>query len=192
MKNMQETFESILRYVEANEVSPVDELLKMGFTPSQLVNIFGMDKERVKSASLYEYYARQHNEYLDKFIYPYDLDNFDRFDAEWMSFFEANPEQLAEFKKSQRYHELRMKYDEEKEPVLAEILSDIFSDEQEDASEINRKFGSRYIARRLEVMYTLATDIMSAIKDIGEYTDAENDLLDEVANFVNEYQNFEE
>ena len=192
MKTMQETFESILRYVEAHETNPIDELLKMGFTPCQLVNIFGVDKERVKSATLYENFARQNKEDLDKFIYPYDLENFVRFDAEWMSFYEANPDQLMAFKQTPRYKELREKYDEEKEPVLAEILTDIFFDETDGGSEDHRRFGSRYISRSLEVMYNLATNIAGDCKDIGEYTDSEIDLLDEVANFINGYQNFDE
>ena len=50
-------------------------------------------------------------------------------------------------------------------------------------------FGNAELKSRVDAMCKLANEIMGMSKDISEYTDDENNVLDEIANFINAYHN---
>lgn len=56
-----------------------------------------------------------------------------------------------------------------------------------EASEI--PFGNYEIKAKIDIMLKLSKEIMELVGDYGEYADDENEVLDEVANFINAYNN---
>ena len=50
-------------------------------------------------------------------------------------------------------------------------------------------FGDLEIKEKVDLIYKLSTEVMELSGDIGEYTDDENEVLDEIANFINVYKN---
>lgn len=50
-------------------------------------------------------------------------------------------------------------------------------------------FGNMEIKRKVDEMVKLAKEIIDLTEDYGEYSDEENEMLDEVANIINTYKN---
>jgi len=131
MKSMKETLKEIIANIKSESENPVDELLGMGFTPCQLVHEFGMDVNAVKSSELYKEIKDMYNEDLDTFVYPFDLDKFNRFDAQLISRFEFNLEQIRAFKETELYSLLFDEYERDKEDALTEVMDQLFDDAEE-------------------------------------------------------------
>ena len=50
-------------------------------------------------------------------------------------------------------------------------------------------FGNIFIKEKIDNIYLLSKKVMEGIGDCSEYTDEENEMLDEIANVINVYQN---
>ena len=77
--------------------------------------------------------------------------------------------------------------DEEEISYIKTILFDRNIGFTDDLSEV--PFGNMQIKHKLDKMCNIAKEIMELIEDYGEYSDEENEMLDEVANVINTYKN---
>ena len=50
-------------------------------------------------------------------------------------------------------------------------------------------FGDAKIKNKIDELFTTSLEIMRLINDCDEYEDTENEILNEIANFINAYQN---
>lgn len=77
--------------------------------------------------------------------------------------------------------------DEEEIDYVATILYDRYIPFTDDVNE--QWFGNRKIKTKVDILYNLAREILDMSEDIDEYTDEENEMLDEIANVINVYKN---
>jgi hypothetical protein len=50
-------------------------------------------------------------------------------------------------------------------------------------------FGDITVMHMIDALYRSSREILDRTGDIGEYTDDENEILDEISNFINAYRN---
>lgn len=55
--------------------------------------------------------------------------------------------------------------------------------------ETETAFGDQMLAKKIDEIFKLSMEAMLIVKDVGEYTDDENEVLDELVNFINAYKN---
>lgn len=77
--------------------------------------------------------------------------------------------------------------DEEEKAYIAGILYDRFIPFTDNINE--QWFGNKEMKKMLDIFYSVAREIMSLTEDIGEYSDEENEVIEEVANVINIYEN---
>ena len=77
--------------------------------------------------------------------------------------------------------------DEEEIAYVKTILCDRYISFTDDVNE--QWFGNREIKHKIDILYNLAGEILDMSEDIGDYTDEENEMLDEIANVINTYRN---
>ena len=77
--------------------------------------------------------------------------------------------------------------DEEEIDYVKTILYDRYIPFTDDVNE--QWFGDREIKHKVDMLYNLAREILDMSGDYGEYTDEENEVLDEIANVITIYEN---
>lgn len=77
--------------------------------------------------------------------------------------------------------------DEEEVDYVATILYDRYIPFIDNPDE--QWFGDKEIKNKVDILYNLAREILDMSGDIGEYADEENEMLDEIANVINIYEN---
>lgn len=77
--------------------------------------------------------------------------------------------------------------DEEEISYVKTILYDRYIPFTDDINE--QWFGSREIKTKVDTLYNLAREILDMSGDIADYTDEENEILDEIANVIIIYEN---
>lgn len=77
--------------------------------------------------------------------------------------------------------------DEEEISYVATILYDRYIPFTNNENE--QWFGNKEIKTKIDILYNLAREILDMSEDVGEYTDEENEMLDEIANIINTYEN---
>jgi len=77
--------------------------------------------------------------------------------------------------------------DEEEKSYVATILYDRYIPFTDDVNE--QWFGDREMKKKIDIIYNLARKVLDMSGDIGEYSDDENEVLDELANVIDIYEN---
>lgn len=77
--------------------------------------------------------------------------------------------------------------DEEEISYIGTILYDHYVPFTDNANE--QWFGDKEMKKKVDIIYSLAREILDMNEDMGEYSDEENEVFDELANVVNIYEN---
>lgn len=121
MQSKYKTLCNVVTYVKRNSNNPIDELLNMGFTPTQLVYEFGFKKSDVASSDVY----KKHFEDLDVETYPDLLIRFSNLDAAIIDEFKVSPEALLYLKSERMYDSMKRAYKFAKNEADKDILKDL-------------------------------------------------------------------
>lgn len=125
MKTKYETLSDIVNYVEGVSDEPIDELLRMGFSPCQLINEFGYDANAVMASCEYDDAKKGLDEDIECEDYPFVLSNYSPFDAAIISRFEFSPEDFAKFREAPVYENMKKIYQEEIHEVITDYMNEL-------------------------------------------------------------------
>ena len=128
MKTKYDTLFDIVNYVEGVSDEPIDELLRMGFSPCQLINEFHYNKESVVSSLEYDDAKRGLNEDVECEEYPFILENYSPFDAAIISRFEFSKTDFETFRESPVYIKMKEKYQEEIHEVITDYMNELLDE----------------------------------------------------------------
>lgn len=128
MKTKYETLKDVISYVQKHNEKPVNELLKMGFTPSQLVREFNFNENDVRNSIYFTQVEIERGNEFNCTTYPFFMDGYSFFDGQLISYFKFTKEKFEEFRGSDTYNKMLEKYNEQKDEALIDLTNDVFSD----------------------------------------------------------------
>lgn len=138
MKSLKATLEDVIKYAKNECDDPVTTLLVMGFTPEQLIKEFDFDEEDVKASEIYE-------EIMDSLEsdveaeYPFNLDEYEPFDAALVSRYQFSREEMHQFMNTSTYEKIREEYEERVIEVENELFDEVFDEYEDDILEDSGK-----------------------------------------------------
>lgn len=130
MKSFKDTLLDVIQYAKIDCDDLVTTLLLMGFTPEQLIKEFDFDEEDVKASEIYDDVADALED-IPEDDYPFNLDQYEPFDAALVSRYIFSREEMSAFKVTPTYQKIFEEYEERVVEVENELFDEIF-DEFED------------------------------------------------------------
>lgn len=136
MKSKIDTLLDIIEHVRYGTCPEIDALLQMGFSPCQLVYVFGYNKDEVKAS---EHYNKNADDNLETKEYPFVLGNYTSYDSSIVNHFQLHENEFLAFQDSELYARLYEDYKEEREEALREVENDLFYKYEEEIYDFIKK-----------------------------------------------------
>jgi len=125
MRTFKETLKCVIEYVKSECDDRIGTLFMMGFTPRQLIYVFGFNKKDVFEHPDFREFADACGEYNEgDEVYPFILDEYNPLEAAIVSRYQLTRSQMEEFLETEEYRNLEIAYTER----IVEVKTDLFNE----------------------------------------------------------------